>query len=325
MNETPSQPVNIYPPTKSGFVVVGYFPSYRTVAWLPDRMFRMCNVVNYAFADVNTSFTSDIENVQKFDSVYQRAKANNVMVFLSIAGASAQFASMSASEGGRKIFIKDVMQKVRTYPLDGIDIDWEFPQSTNGTGQNFSLLMQELSDSLHVNGKYFLTAAITVGKYAGSIRDGISNDLFQPVDWFNVMAYDDYSTDPSNLYQQHSPFSLAQISGDYWLNTRGMPKGKFVLGIPTYGRPSGKTQTETVLPYQTILSQGGSPLSDSALVSAGGFTNYKIYYNGQPTVKKKAVYANQNGGGIMFWEMGMDAANDNSLIKAACDTLGIPY
>lgn len=324
-NETPVLPVNIQPPVKPGFLVVGYFPYYRTVSAYPDRMFRMCKVVNYAFANVNASFTTVISNIQKFDSVYQKAKKNGSLVFLSVSGSSSQFASMSSSTDSRTIFVKDVMQKVRQYKLDGIDVDWEYPQSTNGTGASFSLLMKQLSDSLHVNAKYFLTAAITPGKYAGSIRDGISSDLFQSVDWFNVMAYDDYSTDSTNHYQQHSPFSLATIAADYWINSRGMPKDKFVLGIPAYGRPSGMTQTGTTLSYETILNRGGSPLSDSAIVSAGGFTNYTIYYNGQPTVKKKATYANSVGGGVMFWEIGEDTPDDNSIIKAACDTLGIPY
>ena len=43
--------------------------------------------------------------------------------------------------------------------------------TTNGSDQTFTLLMKELSDSCHTNSKYYLTAAITAGKYAGGIRD----------------------------------------------------------------------------------------------------------------------------------------------------------
>ena len=68
-----------------------------------------------------------------------------------------------------------------------------------------------------------------------------------------------------------------------------MPKEKAVLGFPAYGRPSGITQTGTVLTYRNILGRGGSPQSDSAVVTNGDFTNYTIYYNGQPTVKTKAI------------------------------------
>jgi hypothetical protein len=104
-----------------------------------------------------------------------------------------------------------------------------------------------------------------------------------------------------------------------------MPRQKCVLGFPAYGRPSGITQSGTVLTYKTILAQGGSSQSDSAIVSAGGFTNYTIYYNGQPTVKKKAALAKQIANGIMMWEKWQDAVDDNSLLKAACDTIGRIY
>lgn len=324
--EGPDKPfVNITPPPKLGFIVVNYFPDYREVTEYPDRMYRMSDVINFAFANVNASHQVTLPNPAKLNALYQKAKSNGAKVFLSINGTSSVFASMSSTAGGRLTFTEDVMRKVRQYNLDGIDVDWEYPQSNNGTAENFSLLIKQLSDSLHVDGKYYLTAAITPGIYSGSIRDGIRNDVFQNTDWLNVMVYDDFSTNPSDPYRQHSPYNMATTSIDYWTSTRGMPKDKFILGIPAYGRAAGITQSGTALAYKTILLQGGSPASDSATVTAGGFANYTIYYNGQPTVKRKAALAKSKVGGIMFWEMGQDANDDRSLIKAACDTLGIVY
>src|SRR5689334_24851677 len=77
--------------------------------------------------------------------------------------------------------------------------------------------------------------------------------------------------------------------------------------------------------YKTILSQGGNPQYDSAVVTAGGFTNYTIYYNGQYTVKRKAILAKQIANGVMMWEKWQDAIDGTSLLKAACDTVGRPY
>lgn len=321
---TPS-PVNIHPPAPLGFVVVGYSPYYRDANTYPDKMFRICNVINYAFANITSSYGVTIRSTGQFNVVYQKAKANGAKVFLSIGETTSLFKDMSSTPERRLTFINDVMMKVRQYKLDGIDIDWEYPRSSDGTGDNYALLMKQLSDSLHVDGKYYLSAAITPGLYAGSVRDGIESKVFGYVDFFNVMVYDDFTTNPNFLYRQHSPYSMAEYCLDYWINGRGMPKEKCVLGIPAYGRPSGMTQSGTVLTYKSILEQGGSPLSDSAVVSAGGFTDYTIYYNGETTVKKKAVYAKGIAGGIMFWEMGQDATDDHSLIKAAADTLGISY
>jgi chitinase len=127
-------------------------------------------------------------------------------------------------------------------------------------------------------------------------------------------------------YKHHSDMALANSSMNYWLTTRGMPPAKFVLGLPGYGRPSGITQTNTILTYAAILTQGGSTLSDSATVTSSGFaTPYKVYYNGQQTIKLKTMQAKQRGNGVMLWEKGQDANDNNSLLKAVCDTIGRAY
>jgi chitinase len=320
-------PVIIQPPPAFGFYVVGYFPSYRNLADVPDIKFRMCNVVNYAFFSVNTAGLLTVNNPSLVPQVIAKAKANNAKVFMSINDGSGDgktnFKNMASGAAARHDFIIDVMNKVRQYGFNGVDVDWEFPTTSDGTDLSFTALMKELSDSLHRDAKYYLTAAITAGKYAGGIRDAIKTELFSYVDFLNVMAYDDFnSTVP---YKQHSDYNLAVTCLNYWINTRGMPASKCVLGFPGYGRPSGITQTGTVLTYRDILSRGGSPLSDSAIVTNGGFTNYTIYYNGQPTVKKKAILAKQTANGVMLWEKWQDAMDGNSLLKAACDTVGRIY
>ncbi len=325
---TPPPPaIVISPPPAFGFYVVGYFPSYRNVNDVPDVKFRMCNVVNYAFFGVNTAGLLTVNNPATLTAVIAKTKANGAKIFVSINDGSGDgktnFKNMAATSSGRLNFIKDVMAKVKQYGFDGVDMDWEFPNTSDGTDITFTLLMKELSDSLHRDAKYYLTAAITAGKYAGGVRDAIKTELFGYVDWFNVMAYDDFST--TIPYRHHSDMALTQTSMNYWLTTRGMPAAKYVLGLPAYGRPSGITQTGTVLTYKDILSRGGNPLLDSAIVTAGGFTNYTIYYNGQNTIKRKAILAKQIGNGVMMWEKWQDAVDGNSLLKAACDTMGRPY
>jgi chitinase len=320
-------PIVVSPPPGFGYYVVGYFPSYRNPADVPDIKFRMTNVVNYAFFSVNASGTLDVQNPATLAAVITKARANNAKVFVSINDGSGDgktnFKNMAASQVGRIAFTAEVMNKVRQYGFDGVDVDWEFPTTSDGTDVTFTALIKEMSDSLHRDARYYLTAAITAGKYTGGIRDAIRSEIFTYVDWFNIMAYDDFST--TTPYRQHSDYTLATVSLNYWLTTRGMPASKAVLGIPSYGRPSGITQTNTVLSYKTILTQGGNPLLDSALVTSGGFTNYTIYYNGQYTVKRKAILAKQTANGVMFWEKWQDATDNNSLLKAACDTVGRAY
>ena len=320
----PPPPPVIAPPPDFGFKVVGYFPYYRDPSAVPDVKFRMTNVVNYAFATINSSGIPVVNNESRLAEVATKAKANNAKVFISVSGVSADFKVMASTSTGRNTFIHEVMNIVRRFQLDGVDMDWEFPTASDGSDQTFTLLMKELSDSCHSDSKYYLSAAITPGKYPGGIRDAIKNELFNYVDWFNVMVYNDFSS--TVPYKQHSDYALAQTCLNYWLNTRGMPKAKCVLGLPAYGRPSGITQSQTILTYAAILQQGGSPLSDSAIVTSAGYpTPYTIYYNGQSTIKNKAMLAKQEANGIMLWEKGQDTHDGTSLLKAACDTLGRTY
>ncbi len=317
-------PANILAPPPFGFYVVGYFPNYRSLTDIPDVKFRMCNVVNYAFFSVNSTGTVTVNNGTLATQFIAKARANNAKPFLSINEAAAgNYKTMASTSAGRTAFVKDVMAKVRQYGFDGVDIDWEFPRTDDGTSVTFTALMKELSDSLHVDARYYLTAAITAGKYAGAIRDAITAEVFNYADWFNIMAYDDFSS--TVPYKHHSDYNLAVTCLNYWKNTRGMPAAKIVLGFPAYGRASGITQTGTTMAYRTIIAQGGSPDSDSAIVSQGSFNNYMIYYNGQPTVKKKAIYAKQQGNGVMMWEKWQDTHDATSLLKAACDTVGRAY
>jgi chitinase len=319
-------PITIAPPPAFGFYVVGYFPSYRVVADVPDIKFKMCNVINYAFATITNGGNLTISNATHLTSLKTKAKANGAKVFISVSGLEADFKTMAIGAAGRTSFINQIMNLVRTYGLDGVDMDWEFPRTSDGTDITYTALMKQLSDSCHTGSKYYLTAAITAGKYAGAVRDGISSELWvgNYVDWFNIMSYDDFSS--TIPYQHHTNLALSNVSMNYWVGTRSMPASKAVLGIAGYGRASGITQTGTTLGFGSIVAQQASnAFTDSAIVSNGAFLNYTIYYNGIPTVKKKAMLAKQMGNGIMIWEKGQDAHDNNSLLKAVCDTIGRTY
>ncbi len=316
--------ITIQPPVAFGFYVVGYFPNYRNLSEVPDVKFRMCNVVNYAFFSVNAGGTLDVNNAALVPQVIQKAKTNGAKILVSLNEvANGNFKNAASTAGTRNALIKDIMNKVRQYGFDGVDVDWEFPRTDDGTHITYAALMKELSDSLHRDAKYYLSAAITAGKYSGVIRDAIQTEVFAYADWFNIMSYDDF--DATVPFRHHSPYALSVTSLNYWLTTRGMPASKCVLGFPAYGRASGIIQTGTTMSYRTILTQGGSSQSDSALVSQGNFVNYKIYYNGQPTAKLKTMLAKQRANGVMMWELWHDAPDDNSLLKAACDTIGRRY
>lgn len=317
--------VTITPPPSLGFYVVGYIPSYRDPSGIADNKYKMCNVINYAFASVTSAGGLTVAQPARLTAVQAKAKQYGAKILISINGSTTDWKNMAATASGRNGFIKQLMGIVRSNALDGVDIDWEYPSTADGTDLTYTSLMKELSDSCHTNGKYYLSTALTSGKYIGSYTNAIRDELLQSnyIDFYNIMAYDDFNT--SVPYKQHSDYTLAQTCLNYWMGTRKIPAAKTVLGMPAYGRPSGITQSGTVLTYGDILSRGGSSQSDSAVVSVTGYPNYTIYYNGQYTIKRKSMLAKNSAGGIMLWELGQDTNDNNSLWKAACDTLGRSY
>jgi chitinase len=316
--------VTLYPaPTNASFRVVGYFPYYQDIASIPDAKLKMLDVACYAFATIDSATLLPIINQpSKLQALVTRCKTLGVKVVLSFNGTHSYYALMSSVKASRVKFAEALIAFVKQYNLDGLDNDWEYPKTTDNSSQGNALLMKYLSDYCHKEGK-LLTMAITCGKYVGSTTNAITSDVFNDVDWFNVMIYDDFST--SKPYVQHSPYALLVTCYNYWVGTRSLTPTKFVSGMPFYGRPSGFSGN--ALGFRSILTQGGDAALDSATVTTTAHpAAFTIYYNGTATIKKKARFSKDKGlGGIMFWEASMDTNDDTSLLKAANDEIGRAY
>lgn len=272
------------------FKVIGYVPS-----WAGDVnqiQYSKLTHINYAFIlPTPSGGFATLDNPGKLQSLVTTAHANNVKVLVSVGGWNnaddSAFETFAASAQGRTNFTNNVINLVNQYNLDGIDIDWEYPDQ-GASANNFTLLMQQLSTAMHSRGK-LLTAAVV--SYNGS---SIQNAVFGYVDFLNIMAYDEGGSN-------HSTYQLAVNSLNYWIG-RGLPAVKANLGVPFYGRSANE-----YVDYKTILSRGGSANSDSF---AG------LGYNGIPTIKSKTNLAFDQGGGIMIWELSQDATGANSLLTA---------
>ena len=314
-------------PDNNNFRRVGYFPYYRDLssAGIPDSTLLRLDVACFAFAEIQPDFTVKVPSPNELYNLVRRCKELGVKVFLSFNGEHSIYARMVSKKGYRSVFINSLMELVQRYGIDGIDNDWEYPSTKDGSSKGNLCLMRELSNILHAPGvNKYLTAAITCGKYVGSYSNGILDEVYPCVDWFNVMTYDDFSTTTAGIH--HSPMELLETGYKYWVETRGMPPAKFVGGIPIYGRPSGMTQSGTVLTYKGIIEQGGDPDKNQAEVTSSSYNNgktkYTVYYNGRPLVRKKTRFCMDKGvGGIMFWEAGQDTHDGTSLIKAAYDEI----
>jgi GH18 family chitinase len=278
--------VSLLGQAEAQFKVIGYLPTW--AGSVSDIQFKKLTHVNYAFLiPTSTGGYQGIENPSKLQSLVSSAHANGVKVLISVGGGGGGdgFHSIVANAGYRTNFVNSMLGFVNQYNLDGVDIDWEYP--SDGTeANNFVTMMQQLSNTMHTNGK--LCTIAVIGLYGTSILNGV----FDAVDYLTIMAYDD------NDYE-HSTYNLAVQCMNYWRN-RGVPAAKAILGVPFYGRPTWET-------YAQLLAKGANPYSD---------TYNGVGYNGITTIKNKTNLAFDQGGGIMMWELSGDVTGQYSLVSA---------
>ena len=297
--------------TPSAFRVIGYLPgrSIDTAA-IP---FQYLTHINFAFG-IPAKNGGGLEALRSWDKLVglvQKAHKNNVKVFISIGGWSvgdgggedSRFHRMAQDKGERDLFVAKTMQLVRRYNLDGVDMDWEYPDIENRSAEDYVFLMKQLADSLHGKNKE-LSAAVV---HYGNQGEGTKKEVFKYVDWLNLMAYDDDHGQPI----PHSPYSLAEKSINYWVKERGLPPQKAVLGLPFYGKP----RKENLSQYRELLAAGADPMADQ-------FDS--VFYNGIATIKRKTELAKQEGlGGVMIWEISQDTNDEHSLLKAINESAGL--
>lgn len=311
----PADPVDPVDPIPGDFKVVGYYPS-----WEPGKIntiqYNNLTHINYAFA-IPTSDGSllPLENAAAASQIIRTAHQNNVKVLLAIGGWSyngtpLESTFMAATESPEKItqFGNAIVAMARQYGFDGVDIDWEHPRTDGNSKDRYEALMLYLRNRLDEY-DMLLTAAVL----SGVTPDGVvywdsaaqTDTVINTVDWFNVMAYD------GGDGIRHSTYDFAVLSAQYWRDTRNMPAGKVVLGVPFYGRPSWAS-------YAAILEANPNAYNTDISMING----MQAYYNGIPTIQAKTQWASDNVGGIMIWELTQDTTNlDKSLLNAIGETV----
>lgn len=289
------------------FKVIAY-----TTAWsdldADSIRYDLLTHINYSFLVPGSDGSLEpLENPSRLQSIVKMAHQEDVKVFISIGGwnigdgggVDTRFELLAADPSSRSAFIGNVVNFVETYDLDGVDMDWEYPDAHTNPGQakpsseHFYDLMLELDAALEQIGRNLTMAVVGNNPRIGA---GISSNVFEVVDWVNIMAYDN----PGGGH--HSSYKHAEECLDYWVDKRGLPAGKAVLGLPFYGKYPGTDYRELV------KMDPEAPLKDQV---------NDILYNGPATIRAKTRLAAERGAGVMFWELSQDVQDPRiSLLKA---------
>ena len=292
------------------FRVVGYLPTWNGY----PGSFNINNVDSAKITHVNIAFSNPTSSgdlsgggsLTDLATVVTKAHTNNIKVLMSIGGAGAPGAIYSnLIVNNLSVFVGKIVQYAVNNNLDGIDVDLE-GDVVNGstmTSAQYENFVTALNVGLHAKNK-IMTAALAT--WFGSF---ITDTAASKFDFINVMSYDAYGTwtGPG----QHSPYSLAVSDFNYWNTTKGVPAAKLTVGVPFYGYYWGASNTSETYSY-IVSNYPGSENLDKINPSSGGV----IYYNGIPTIKQKTVFALNNAGGIMIWELTDDVTGSKSLLAA---------
>ncbi|CAF2066707.1 unnamed protein product [Rotaria magnacalcarata] len=180
-------------------------------------------------------------------------KNPQMKTLLSLGGASVNstsFRNIFEPEKTRREFIRNTIKYLRTYKFDGLDLDWEFPE-TEADRRIFSTLVHdyrlEFQNEAFLTDRSRLLLTAAVAAYRPKIEAGYDvRDVCQYLDYINLMAYDyhgSWNTHTgfnSPLYPRSSEkgdkrLLNQQATVDTWIEG-GCPGSKLVLGLGMYGR-----------------------------------------------------------------------------------------
>ena len=276
--------------------IIGYYPWWQNN--LEHISFKDLTHIIYfcLLPSPEGGLITDNINPHILRKLVRKAHAFGVKVSICVGGWESDvfFRPMASKPVSRSVFIKNLVDFVREYNLDGIDLDWE-PLNNYAEVEDYSTLVEELRAQLPKI--KLLTMAVCASHYDVQLR------AVENLNWVAVMCYDMHWPFPD-----HSTFEDAVEAMNFWADY-GVPKNKLIMGVPFYGR-DGKW---AYIDYSWIVDTYQPPYNQDW---AGG-----IFFNNIDLIKDKTRYVYENDfGGIMIWELGQDKFDNRSLHKALADT-----
>jgi GH18 family chitinase len=271
-----------------------------------------------------------------------------ILISLGGWGWDKQFAAIVSNAEAEDRYVKNVMTLVDEYDYDGIDLDWEYPDTQEevvGFDRLSRRFRKELDD-LGQKKRRRLLETMAASASPSTLKWLSNKLLLDTMDWVNVMTYD-YTGSWTTFAGHHSPLFASskqpgapistQLSMKYLLE-RGMPANRLAVGLPLYGKAFAVAE-----PYAAMKKGAKEPA-----VKAGSYNNIArlikekgwqrrwddetknpwaiapdgsavIGYDDAESLSLRTDWAMKQGfRGVFFWEIGGDQQPDGtSLLQEA--------
>lgn len=328
-----------------GHIISGYL--YSRYPGFNALDVKTLDIVNICFASIieqDGNFSVSTAGVNFMDKVTE-LRNHGIRVVLSIGGWKDNseewepYKNAAASEASRKQVANAILKILQEHHLDGVDMDWEYPTSSDKT--NFTLFMKEIRDTLKAYNKdYLVTAAIPAGTWINYNYN--LKELNNVLDYFNIMSYDldDGSKTSHMCALNNSTYAAtsASASVDY-LTKNGVSKSKIIIGAAFYGRIFYDVKSTNNGLGQSYSSKNSISFTDisSNYLNKSNVKRYYdstahayylydsanqvfISYDDPDAIKDKCNYVIENDlAGIMYWSYTDDMTN--TLMHALYDKL----
>jgi chitinase len=281
------------------FKIIGYLPNQTNLLSSANQV-DFAKITHLYIAFVNPDSLGNLMGTANLKAMAELAHSKNVKIMASIGGGGAPhyYPSFLIGENKTKL-IADLVNLAVNNNLDGIDVDLEGAL----IDANYESFVINLAAALKQKNKQITAAIATVYK------DQFTDKALAQFDFVNIMSYDRTGPWRPERPGPHSPYEMAEEDLDYWLVTRKIPKEKLTLGVPFYGYGFGGTAPESIS-FKNVLQQYPDSINQDQMYLNGGM----VYYNGIPTIRKKAELALQKVSGIMIWQLLQDSTEKKSLL-----------
>ncbi|MBC7185394.1 MAG: T9SS type A sorting domain-containing protein [Calditrichaeota bacterium] len=314
-------------------IVVGYYPSWVQQSFPPAAIdFARVTHVAHAFAwpqaDGSIASYPDFDPTGLVAAVHGAGK--KALLSLGGWGQSDGFSPMAADPARRARFIRAVTDMCQTYSYDGVDLDWEYPASSDRG--NLTALVRELRQALAgMAPSRLLSMAVPAGSWTVGQYDYLA--LAPHLDWLGCMTYDFHGSWTTHaghnapLYASGGDRCGSVHEAVTFLLSVGLPKEKLLIGVPFYGRLFNATSL-----YSPSTGGGEVWYSGVVALALGGWIRHwdeaaQVPYLTNPSgtmllsfddttsVALKCAYIETKGlGGAIVWALGQDVVGGQQVL-----------